>query len=250
MTEINCAIIEDEPLGAKSLEELLKKRHPEIKVIAFAKTLEEAAGLFNKPGITLYFTDIELQDGNIFDILNKIMLDKGKYLVFTTAYEEFGVKAFSYPALHYLMKPINPQELDKAIDRFREITGGGKMASADGSNEAKGEFLLNKIILSTQNGTSFIDINSIIRVQSANKYSIVFTTDKKQHIVTKPLTRFEEVLGNKGFLRVHDSHLVNVHHINNYVKGKGGELIMSDNSEVPVSQRRKEALSAILKNIL
>ena len=251
MRNINCAIIEDEPLGAKSLESLLKLNHPDFTVTAFAKTLDETRKTLSDKTISLFFADIELLDGNIFEVLKDVALEKGQYLVFTTAYEEFGAKAFNYPALHYLMKPINPDELAKAINRFKEVAYNE--VNKDGKTETHSsitEFGKNRLVLPTQNGNSFIDINKIVRVQSSNKYSVVFTTDRQQHIVAKPLARFEEVLEQKGFLRTHDSHLVNLAHVVAYIKGKGGELVMVDDSHVPVSARRKDALTAILKNIV
>lgn len=251
MRTVNCAIIEDEPLGARSLEAMLKTSYPNFEVKRFARTLQEAKDAFGDKNISLYFTDIELLDGNIFEVLRDLNLEKSKYLVFTTAYEEFGAKAFSYPALHYLMKPVNPIELAKAIARYNEVTQNG--AVADGKDEKQdtlSRFGQNKLVLPTQNGTSFIEINNIIRIQSSNKYSVVFTNDRKQHIVVKPLSRFEEVLEDKGFIRVHDSHVINIHHVVSYLKGKGGEIVMSDESHVPVAARRKDALSALLKNVL
>ena len=251
MKMINCAIIEDEPLGAKGMQALLKNNHPNFVVTAFARTIEETKSVLSDKTISLFFADVELLDGNIFEVLKESHLEKSQYIIFTTAYEEFGAKAFNYPALHYLLKPINPAELAKAVNRYLEVSGNGKNASD--KTEAQhpiAELGANKLVLPTQNGTSFIDINTIIRIQSSNKYSVVFTTDKLQHIVSKPLTRFEEVLEHKGFLRAHDSHLVNVEDIKAYIKGKGGELVMIDSSHVPVSARRKEALSAILKSII
>ena len=251
MRNINCAIIEDEPLGAKSLEALLKNNHPEFKVSALAKTLAETRKILSRPDISLFFADIELLDGNIFEVLNEVELEKGKYIVFTTAYEEFGAKAFNYPALHYLMKPINPDELAKAVNRYMEVAFNE--IAQEGKSEIQNsiaELGKNKLVLPTQNGNAFIDINAIVRIQSSNKYSVVFTNDRKQHIVAKPLARFEEVLETRGFLRTHDSHIVSIAHIAAYIKGKGGELVMVDDSHVPVSTRRKDALSAILKNIL
>ena len=251
MRNINCAIIEDEPLGAKSLESLLKNNHPGFNVTAFAKTLVETRKILSDKNISLYFADIELLDGNIFEVLKEVELGKGKYIVFTTAYEEFGAKAFNYPALHYLMKPINPDELARAINRYLEVAHNEVNNEANTETQnAIAEFGKSKLVLPTQNGNSFIDINAIVRIQSSNKYSVVFTTDRKQHIVAKPLARFEEVLESKGFIRTHDSHNINVAHIASYIKGKGGEFVMADDSHVPVSARRKDALASILKNIL
>ena len=251
MKTINCAVIEDEPLGAKGMESLFKSNHPNFIVTSFARTIEETKAVLSDKTISLFFADVELLDGNIFEVLKGLNLEKGQYIVFTTAYEEFGAKAFNYPALHYLLKPINPDELAKAVNRYMEVSGNSKNGSEKSESQYSiAELGANKLVLPTQNGTSFIDINTIIRIQSSNKYSVVFTTDKLQHIVSKPLTRFEEVLEHKGFLRAHDSHLVNVEHIKAYIKGKGGELVMVDASHVPVSARRKEALSAILKSII
>jgi len=251
MKNINCAIIEDEPLGALGLESLLINNHTGFIVKAFAKTMEETRKVLADKTISLFFADIELRDGSIFEALKEVTLEKGQYLIFTTAYEEFGAKAFNYPALHYLMKPINPDELAKAINRFIEVGLNLKdKASQHETQNTPAQLNTNKLILPTQNGNTFIDINSIIRIQSSNKYSVVFTTDRLQHIVSKPLARFEELLENKGFLRTHDSHLVNIEHIKAYIKGKGGELVMTDDSHVPVSARRKDSLSAILKNMV
>ncbi len=243
-----CAIIEDEPLGAKTLESMLKTYQPEFRVDAFARTLAEAKKVFNDPDIELVFADVELLDGNIFDVLKEIDFDGTKHIVFTTAYEEFGAKAFNYPALHYLMKPISPAELEKALLRFREATD--KDAAVHDKSDGTLEFDLKKMLLPTQNGMIFLDYDMVVRIQSSNKYSIVFTTDKKQLIVSKPLSRFEEVVSKKGFVRIHDSHIINLTHVKSYLKGKGGEIVMSDGSHVPISVRKKDSLSLIFKDMI
>lgn len=229
------------------LVSLLAPYEPQFTVIAFAKTMPEAEEIFKDKNIDLIFADIELSDGSIFEVLNRIEIAPGKQIIFTTAYEEFGAKAFNYPALHYLLKPIHPEELKKAINRYKSIAliETGNEASQDKANTA--QFELEKFTLPTQNGILFIEFDDVIRIQSSNKYSIVFTIDGKQHIVSKPLTKFEELLSKKGFIRVHDSHIINVHHLKEYLKGKGGQIVMSDESHVPISIRRKEALSAFLK---
>lgn len=246
-TTVHCAIIEDEPLGAKTLEALLQVYEPAFKVVAMAGSLNEAVRLLNDKTIDLFFADIELNAGNIFDVLQHVQLAEGQHLVFTTAYEEHGAKAFSYPALHYLLKPIDPAELEVAIQRFKAVTG----RTSSEAKERDDAFMLNKLALPTQTGTLFVDFSAVIRIQSANKFSVVYTTDKKQHIVSRPLSRFEEVLEGKGFLRVHDSHLINLNHLKRYARdGKTAEIVLSDDSKVPVSARRKDAVNAIFKNLL
>jgi two-component system LytT family response regulator len=248
MKIVKCAIIEDEPLGAKTLKSLLKKYQPEFVVDIIGRNLKEAEEILNDDSINLVFADIELLDGNIFEVLKEVDLEESrKYIIFTTAYEEFGAKAFNYPALHYLMKPINPDELDRAILRYKEVAQLG-MATETQENESN--FDIGKMLLPTQNGMIFVDYDNVIRIQSSNKYSIVFTTEKKQLIVSKPLSRFEDVLSKKGFIRVHDSHILNMKHVRSYIKGKGGEIEMSDGVSIPISVRKKDALAAIFKNII
>lgn len=245
--QVNCAIIEDEPLGAKTMEALLQAYEPEFKVVSMAANLKEAAKVLGNKDIDLFFVDIELNEGTIFEVLNGLELAPDQYIVFTTAYEEYGAKAFSHPALHYLLKPIDPTELEIAINRYRTAVG----RNTGEAKEKEETFMLNKLALPTQSGTVFVDFDDVVRIQSANKFSVVSTRDKKQYIVSKPLSRFEEVLEGKGFLRVHDSHLINLSHLKKYIReGKTGEIILSDDSKVPVSSRRKDAVNAIFKNLL
>lgn len=246
MKTVYCAIIEDEPLGAKTLRSLLKKYQPQFEVERTGRNLAEAKEILLDDDIDLVFADVELLDGNIFEVLKETAVPANKHIIFTTAYEEFGAKAFNYAAIHYLLKPINPEELDKAINRYKDIALG-KGNSNDAIEE---DFSIGKLLLPTQNGMLFVEYDEVVRVQSSNKYSIVFTTDKKQHIVSKPLSRFEEVLLKKGFLRIHDSHIVNLTHVKSYNKGKAGEIGMSDGSMVPISVRRKDALNGIFKDMI
>lgn len=247
MKTVYCAIIEDEPLGAKTLRSLLKKYQPQFELERIGRNLAEAREILLDEDIDLVFADIELLDGNIFEVLKDTPISPSKQIIFTTAYEEFGAKAFNYAALHYLLKPVNPEEFDKAIARYRDIVLGKGTSTADAIEE---DFSIGKLVLPTQNGLLFVEYNEVVRVQSSNKYSIVFTTDRKQHIVSKPLSRFEEVLEKKGFVRVHDSHIINLTHVKSYSKGKGGEIGMSDNSIVPISVRRKDTLGSIFKDML
>ncbi|MBS1614080.1 MAG: response regulator transcription factor [Bacteroidetes bacterium] len=246
MKTVYCAIIEDEPLGAKTLRALLKKYQPQFEVERTGRNMAEAKDIFEDPDIDLIFSDVELLDGNVFEVLKTLGQPLNKHIIFTTAYEEFGAKAFNYAALHYLLKPINPDELDKAITRYKDVVQG----KANSNDAIEEDFTIGKLLLPTQNGMLFVEYDEVVRVQSSNKYSIVFTTDKKQHIVSKPLSRFEEVLIKKGFIRIHDSHIINLNHVKSYNKGKGGEIGMSDGSMVPISVRRKDALATIFKDMI
>lgn len=236
-------IIEDEPMGLKNLVALLELHHPEIKVIATATNLEEARKVFKLEDAELFFVDVNLKDGSIFEVLNELDEENEKPVVFITAYEEYGAKAFKYPALHYILKPVNPAELNRAVQRFYSQS---RKEEADNTPDLAIQF--DKILLPTQNGFIFLEAGQIIRIQSANKYSIVFTTDKQQHIVSRPLNRFEALLNAKGFLRVHDSHLINLAHIREFFRGKTAEIKMSDEVMIPVASKKRDALQSLFIN--
>ena len=242
---IKAIIVDDEKKFTDSLNQMINENfHDRVHIIAKSKSVKEAVHAIKIHDPDLVFLDIEMPPGNGFQVLEQIENKKFE-VVFTTAYEEYGAKAFSHPALHYLLKPIDPTELEIAINRYRAAVG---RTAGEGKEET---FMLNKLALPTQSGTVFVDFDDVVRIQSANKFSVVSTRDKKQYIVSKPLSRFEEVLDGKGFFRVHDSHLINLSHLKKYVReGKTGEIILSDDSKVPVSSRRKDAVNAIFKNLL
>lgn len=248
MKKIRAVIIEDEPAGTKNLLSLIKEYHTDVDILSCVQTVRDAKNVLADKSVDLFFADIELLDGNIFEALEVVKLMPGQQIIFTTAYSEFGVNAFEYQAIHYLLKPISPDGLAKAMARYKEATQKPYVVGPnDKGQDSLQKFEQDKILLPTQNGATFINLHTIIRVQSANKYSIVFTSDKKQHIVSKPLLRFEELMTDKGFIRVHDSHIINIHQITTYKRGNGGEVVMSDDSHVPISSRRKEKLSEILR---
>ncbi len=237
MKNIKAIVVEDEPKSMTVLIALLEMFHPEVQVVATAKSLAEASPLLTATTFELLFLDVNLSDGNSFDIV-KTGDEKRFNIVFTTAHEKYASKAFHLNALHYLLKPINPEELTIAIDRH-------KNSPLYSEYEEEPTLKLGKLPLSTKDGLTLIEINQIIRVQSSDKYSVFHMSDKTQHIISKPLSRYEALLKPFHFYRVHDSHLVNLKFIKTYNRSTG-ELELSDDSIVVVAQRKKEELIKFL----
>lgn len=203
-----------------------------------------------KPDVV--FLDIQMQDGSGFKLLE--YLDKIDFqVIFTTAFDQFAIRAFKYNALDYLLKPIVPQDLINAVNRAEQIKE--KKKSLEGQN--LDELLENikkttespKIILTTADKIHLISVNNIIRCESDNYYTRLFFTDGNTLLVSKTLKEVEKLLSGFDFIRPHKSHLVNVHFIRGFLKHDGGSMLMSDGTEVPVARRKKEMVLEVLNQL-
>ncbi len=239
MKKIKTLIVEDEPKSLKTLMGMLKDYHPKVEVVGTAGSVKEARKIADSLEFDLMFVDVNLPDGNGFETLEHVR-HKNPEVIFTTAYDHFAAKAFEYQALHYLLKPVSPDDLAEALDRFER-------KRENGSNPKTKTSKANKLSLRSNEGMVIVDLDDIISVQAADKYSIFHFTNRKDLIISKPLSKFEEALADAGFYRVHDSHLVNLSHIRSYAKGKGGTIELSDGSKVEVSFRKKDDFLLVLQ---
>lgn len=244
---LRAVIIDDETRSRESLEILVKENCKNVEVVAMADGV--AAGLesikANKPD--LLFLDIELQDGTGFDLLEKS--DGANFhVIFTTAFENYALKALKMSAVDYLLKPINADELVAAINKAEEIKSKEK---TDRNFELLLQNLQNntgkhKIALPTSEGLTFINVNEIIRCKADGSYTHFFFKDRKKILVSKKIKEYEELLSPYNFVRVHHSHLVNLDEVTKYVRGDGGYVVMSDGETVYVSKRKKEDFMSAL----
>jgi two-component system LytT family response regulator len=169
------------------------------------------------------------------------------HVIFITAYDQYAIKAIKFSAIDYILKPIDPQQLVDAVEKLKKL-----IPNQVQSNERIGTLLSNKqtiskIALPTLSGYRFVNIKDIIRCEADNNYTSFFLQTTEQFIVTRTLKEYEQLLKNDSFVRVHQSHLVNLNFVTQYIKGDGGIAIMSDGSEVEISRRKKEEF---LKSIL
>ena len=231
---IKTIIIEDELNVREGLKKMLRIITPTIEIIAETAYVIDAVKLIkvNKPD--LVFLDIELEDGTGFDILNQ--LDKLDFnIIFTTAYNQYAIKAFKYSTIDYLLKPIDPLELQTAIERVKENIQSKKehqellQVLQDNHNKKT-----NKIVLKTTEQRYIIPIGDIIRLEANGAYTNFITTDKNI-IISKNLKYYQDLLDH-SFIRCHQSHLINKKHVKSV---KNNSILMSNDDSVPISTRKR-----------
>lgn len=244
MSEIKAIIVDDEQHCIDALQTMLQKKCPEVTVLAGVNSVEEARRVIDELQPDLVFLDVEMPHQNGFELLkqyDRILFD----VIFTTAYEQYALKAIKFNALDYLLKPFSVQDLQEALRKYQER----RLSKASEQGIAPLEvFLQNmktmqqtnkKIALPTINGLVFMPVQNIVRCESTGNYTKLFFTDRKQLLVSKPLKEFEELLTDVDFFRVHNSHLINLQQMESYIQGEGGFALMSDGTQVEVSRRRK-----------
>lgn len=248
MSKIKAIIIDDEKHCSATLEYELGKHCPDVQIIGtFNDPLKgKEAIVSEKPD--LLFLDIEMPKLNGFELLHSLE-ERNFGLVFTTAYDDFAIKAFQFSALDYLLKPISGGDLTKAIDRF-------KQHEKNGINQTQLEILFsklenggfNKIALPSSGGLEFALPEEIMHCESDSNYTMVHFVERKKLLLSKTLKEVDEMLKGHGFFRIHHSHLVNLNHIKQYVKGSGGYVILESGVQVPVSRSKKDELMALFQS--
>lgn len=243
MSEIKTIIVDDEQHCIDALKSMLQKKCPEVTVLAGVNSVQEAKQLIDEMQPDLVFLDVEMPHQNGFELLK--LYDKVSFdVIFTTAYEQYALKAIKFNALDYLLKPFSVQDLQEALRKFHER----RMNKTDAGMAPLEVFLQNmktmqqtnkKIALPTINGLVFMPVQNIVRCESTGNYTKIFFTDRKQLLVSKPLKEFEELLTDVDFFRIHNSHLINLQQMESYIQGEGGFALMSDGTQVEVSRRRK-----------
>lgn len=241
---IKSIIVDDEEGGRISLNNQLKENCPEVEVLALCDTLSTAIANIKKYKPDVVFLDIQLRNEIGFDLLKKI--DKIDFeVVFVTAYDKYAIKAFRFSAIDYLLKPVDPEELKKAVKKV-ENKHSDKHSYRQFENFLHNQQLTNlgakKIALPTTDGLVFIEVRDIIRCDADDNYTMFFFKNGKKFMVARTIKDFEELLDDFGFFRIHQSHLVNLNEVKQFVRDEGGYVIMTDESKIPVSRRKKDEL--------
>lgn len=239
---IRAVIIEDEVRSRKILENSLRNYCAQVQVAGTAETVEAGIRLIGQLSPELLFMDIDLPDGSSFDILEKLPRPWPK-VIFVTAYNEYAVHAFRISAVDYLLKPVDPEQLQAAVAKALSPAETGeqqeKKLRVFGENHSTGR--LQKMVLPTSAGLHLVRIEEIVRLQAEGNYTTFHFRNKSAVVVSKPVKEYEAVLEAAGFYRVHQSHIINLNLIDRYLKGEGGTVIMEDGTEIEVARRRKEA---------
>lgn len=239
---IRAVIIDDIPEAVAVLKSDLENYCVNIDVIGTADGVVSGAKVIKELKPDLVFLDIQMKDGSGFDLL-EILTDVNFKLIFTTASDEYAVKAFKFSAVDYLLKPIDPDELMDAVSRVE-----GQDKPAQRIDLLKENFVKTKrIALNTLEKIHIVNVEEILRCESNINYTMFYFTDNSKLLVTKTLKEFDSLLSGHNFIRVHQSHLINTHFIKEFLKS-AGEIVMKDGTRVPVSTRKKQVLMDMISN--
>jgi two-component system, LytTR family, response regulator len=238
-------IIDDIDNSRATLLHDLEEYCPQITVVGQADSVKSALLAIQEKKPDVVFLDIQMGDGTGFDLLNQIRKIDFR-IIFTTALDSYGIKAIKFSAVDYLLKPIDPDELVKAVARLDQ--NPKNISTSDNISLLLENMRQNigpgnkRIALNSIEKVHLVYISDIIRCESQGAYTIFYLKNKEQILATKNLKEFEQLLEEHSFIRVHHSHLINFAYLKEYIKKDGGYAVMIDKSEVPVSFRKRNNL--------
>lgn len=236
MTALKAVIVEDEARSIAVLKQLLTTYFPHITVTSTVGSVVEAVSAIREIKPDIIFLDIELPDGSGFQVLEafpQTILP----VIFTTAFGHYAIKAIRNRAIDYLLKPIDVDELLAAINKIGHVSSN--LVSDTYNSKTNNPKNDNRLALPTWEGLIFVSEEEILYCEADRNYTTVHLNNSESILVCKPLNYFEELLPSKAFCRTHHSFLVNTMHIQRYIKGRGGYVIMRNGAKVEISIRLK-----------
>jgi two-component system LytT family response regulator len=252
---ITAIVIDDDDNLRKGMKTLLARYSPTLTIIGEADSVETGVALLLQEQPHVVFLDIHLGDGTGFDLLEEVN-KSGKLnsqIVFITAHEQYAIKAFRFSALDFLLKPVDPEELEKVIGKIKNVLDkNDSVAHIDLllENIRKKVDNFKRIALSTSDGIHLFEVSDIIRCESEDNYTTFYIKNSKPILISKTLKEYEDLLTEHGFERIHQSHLINLAYLKSYIKKDGGYVVMADTSKLPISPRKKERLQEIISKQL
>ncbi len=240
---ITATIVDDEPLCCESLATLLVRYCPAVKVLDICYSASTALKSIEEHPPQILFLDIEMPQMNGFELLEKLP-EINFQLIFTTSYDQYAIKAIQFSALDYLLKPIEREQLQKAVQKVIQHMHQPLPQQIEILLQKLHHptIALNKVAIPTLEGLQMVFVESVISCKADSNYTILHLKDKPKITASRTLKEIEEMLEDYSFARVHHSYVVNLNEVEKYVKGEGGYLIMSDGSTIDVSRNRKEML--------
>lgn len=244
---LKAIIVDDEPYCCEALAILLED-NSEVEIVSICHNAVDALNAIKKYSPDLVFLDVEMPKMNGFEMLEQ--LPKVNFeIIFTTSYDQYALKAIRFSAIDYLLKPVDNDDLQRAIQKVIQRTQKPIAQQLEILMQKihQPSTPINKIAMPTMEGLQMIPVDSIISCESDSNYTILKLKDNKKVIVSRTLKEIEELLEDHSFVRVHRCYLANLNEVEKYVKGEGGYLVMSDGNSIDVARNKKEAL---LKKLL
>lgn len=235
-------IVDDEYHNIETLSRLLNSNFPEIKIAGSAGNVSEAVFLAQQHQPDLVFLDIQLRNETSFDFLNKVA-NRSFEVIFVTAYHQYGIEAIKYAALDYLLKPVDQSELLTAVQKVLK-------RALEKQRITQVEFLIHqlknagqgfqRIALPLFTETRYVELGDIMHCEAQNSYVLFHLSNNEKILVSRPLKEYDELLSPRGFIRCHQTHLVNPRYIKSLLKEDGASLLLQNNTRIPVSKSKRE----------
>ncbi len=240
------AIIDDEVDARQALRTLLGSLCPNVEICGEADSVQSGFALLRQARPHGVLLDISMEDGTGFDLLDKFP-NPAFQVIFTTAHDEFALRAFRYHAIDYLLKPINPAELAEAVDRIEPGMPENLPAQIGHLLDSVRSRKLDKITLKSQEGMVFLSIDQIVHLESDGSYTTFHLLNNERHLIARPMRDFEDLLPPEDFFKLHQSHLVNLAYVKKILREDGGSVLMADGARVPIARRRKDEFLEVVR---
>jgi two-component system, LytTR family, response regulator len=248
-------LIEDEPESLQNLQNLLSRYCPDVEVMATGGSnadLLRLAADDKEHQFEVAFLDISLPDGLVFQGLQQ-MDDIPFDIIFVTAFDKYALTAFEFSAIDYVLKPIEPDDLRRAVSRIR-------LGAKDSTTKERVELLqqnyspnapnaFEKIGISGLDGVHFVRLSEIVRLEAEDNYTHFMLKSGERITASKTIKAYEETLLRLNFVRVHKKHIVNMNYMKTYIKGEGGYLVLENDENIEVSRRKKASLMETVRKL-
>ncbi|MCB9290339.1 MAG: response regulator transcription factor [Lewinellaceae bacterium] len=251
--KIKAVILDDEAHSIETLQWKLENYCPEVEVVATFDDAQKGLQYLKSNPPDLLFLDIQMPMLNGFDVLEELGPALSFDVIFSTAYDQFGIQAIKASALDYLLKPVQNKELKEAVEKyirkraaapgFREGQLQGLMENVGAEHDGK----IGKVALATRESIEFVDPQEIVLCSSDSNYTMIFLSSGRKKLISRTLKEFEDLLTPFNFYRPHNSYLINLSKVKEYIRSDGGYIVMDNQMKVPVSKSRKDELLARLQ---
>jgi two-component system LytT family response regulator len=237
-------LIDDEPRGLNSLQKLLQLNCSDVEIVATCSNVDCAVEKINELHPDLVFLDIAMPVKSGFDLLNELKEIQFE-VIFVTAHNKFMIEAFHFSAIDYLLKPVDDDLLVEAVKRAKkriiEKSGSKNIETFLHNIQQRQSLHEMKLCIPSLKGFQVVELNDILYAEAAGNYTNFYFTNQHPICTSKPIHEYEELLSDAGFVRIHKSHVVNLLHVKEYLKGEGGSVVLSNGKEIEVSRRKKDA---------
>ena len=246
-SKLKTILVDDEPLARESLRNLLAAYVEGVEVVGEAGNVAEAAALVHSHHPDLVFLDIDMPQQDGFKLFDQLQ-DVDFHTIFATAHNQFAVKAFRFSAADYLLKPIDPHRLQEAVEKVRKRSRKGQLPIDIQALLAElREKTLSRLAIPTTRGLDMVPISGILRFEADGNYCIILLKDGGKIVSSQNIGYFEDLLVESQFLRIHQRHLVNLNEVVRYIRGRGGQVVLTNGEALTVANRRKSMLVARLR---